>query len=76
MSTGGAIESAVVNYWRSRQIHGEYIDLPDGSFVGNPGRSPSLQSLIKSLDEAQRLGRSNLTKKAYQETHEDVRKIY
>lgn len=76
MSTGGAIKSAVVNYWRSRQVNGEYVQLPGGSFTGNPGRSPDLQSLIKRLDESQRLGRTNLTRHAYQQTHEDVRQLY
>ena len=75
-STGGAMKSAIMSYWRRRGIDGEYVRLPDGSFTGNPGKSPDLQSLINRLDEAQRISRANITRRAYQETHEDVRAIY
>lgn len=54
-STGGAIKSAVVSYWRSRGITGEFMAFPGGRTSGNPGKSPDLQSLINSLDESQRL---------------------
>lgn len=75
-STGGAIKSAVVNYWRKKGITGDYFENADGSFSGNPGKCPKLQSLINYLDDAQRAARKNLTNRAYQETHEDVRKLY
>ena len=76
LSTGGAIKSAVVNYWRKNGYDGEYQDLPSGEYSGNPGKCPKLQTLINYLDDAQRASRSNLTKRAYQETHEDIRKVY
>ena len=76
MATGGAIKSAVVAYWNKRGINGEYVRLPDGGFSGNPGKSPDIQALIRRLDEAQRLSRANITRRAYQETHEDLRAIY
>lgn len=74
--TGGAVKSAIVNFWRKRGLTGEFLALPCGGYTGNPGRSPDLQSLIRSLDVAQRTSRSNLTTRAYQETHEDCRSIY
>lgn len=75
-STGGAIKSAVVHFWRNRGINGEFIQLANGGYMGNPGKSPDLQTLIRRLDESQRIGRTNLTQRAYQETHEDVRALY
>lgn len=56
-------------------MNGEYVQLPDGSFTGNPGRSPDLQSLVNRL-ESHILWRTNLTRRAYQQTHEDVRQLY
>ena len=76
MATGGAIESAVVAYWNKRGINGEYVRLPDRGLSGNPGKSPDIQALIRRLHEAQCLSRDNITRRAYQETHEDLRAIY
>lgn len=75
-STGGAVKSAVVNFWRKRGVNGEFFALPMGGYTGNPGKSPDLQSLIRSLEIAQRTCRSNLTTRAYQQTHEDLRLLY
>ena len=76
MATDGAIKSAVVAYWNKRGINVEYVLLPDRRFSGNLGNSPNIQALIRRLDEAQRLSRAKITRRAYQETHEDLRAIY
>ena len=74
-SSGVAVKSAVVNYWRKRGLSNDFSCLPDGAICGNPGKSQDLQSMIKSLETAQRESRINLTTRAYQETHEDVRAL-
>ena len=76
MDTGGAIKSAVVAYWNKTGINGEYVRLHDGGCSGNLGNSPYIQTLIRSLEEGQSLSRANITRRAYQETHEDLQAIY
>jgi len=73
LSTGGAIRSAVVSYWRSRGVNGDYVDLGNGAYRGNPGKNPDLWVLIKSLARRQKECGSHDSKKAYQMTHEDIR---
>ncbi len=72
-STGGAIKSAVVNYWLSWEVSGQYVDQSNGRHEGNPDKAAQLAILKKSLDRAQKLCGSNIVKSAYQETHEGVR---
>lgn len=75
-STGEAARSAIVNYWRSKGSNGAYFILADGGYCGNPGRIPDINSIITRLDDQQRLGRNQLTTRAYQETHQDLRALY
>eukprot|EP00172_Hildenbrandia_rubra_P002175 Plantae.Rhodophyta-Hildenbrandia_rubra.ctg2863.p1 GENE.Plantae.Rhodophyta-Hildenbrandia_rubra.ctg2863~~Plantae.Rhodophyta-Hildenbrandia_rubra.ctg2863.p1 ORF type:complete len:400 (+),score=35.73 Plantae.Rhodophyta-Hildenbrandia_rubra.ctg2863:217-1416(+) len=74
-ATGGAIRSAVISFFRSRGEHGRYEDYPNGSYSGNPGYAPQIGKLKNRLEAAQRLARSHPERRAYQLTHEDVRKI-
>eukprot|EP00171_Calliarthron_tuberculosum_P014292 IDg14292t1 len=75
LATGGACKSAVVAFWRSHGHFADYSKHPDGSFSGNPGKSLALQDLINKLEASQRKARTHKATRAYQETHEDVRKI-
>lgn len=74
--TDEAVKSAVFSYWRSKGINGTYIELPCGGFTDNPGKFIDLQILINRLGGAQRVARTNLPRRAYQETHEDIRSLF
>lgn len=74
-STGNSTRSAIIAFWDAQGHMGEYIQFPNGSFSGNPGRCPSIQKLIKKLEASQRRSHTHDVSRAYQETHEDVRKL-
>ena len=66
-STGGAIKSAVVDYWRSKGYSEDYRDSDDRKFSGNLGKHPENYSLIKVLyrrkNKASRILRKKFIKK-------------
>lgn len=75
-STGDAVRSAVVSFWRARGFDGDYVDLGRGAFSGNPGHARALSTLISRLESAQRAAGSNIVRRAYMETHEDLSLLY
>lgn len=73
--TGSACKSAIVAFWRTFGRFGNFEETADGGFRGNPGRCPSIQDLINKLEISQRKSGSHKVSRAYQQTHEDVRKV-
>ncbi len=63
-STGGAIKSAVVNFSRSRGVAGDFKDMGNCRYSGNPGTCPQLAVLLKTLCRAQKESGSNIVKKS------------
>ncbi len=53
-STGGAIRSGMVSYWRSHGHNGEFVDLENGAFRGNPRTSEEIKVLLQSLIRGQK----------------------
>lgn len=76
VSVGAAIRRAVMSYWHRRGVTDDFIKNPDGTTSGNPGKNMDLQIIIAYLHETQQQARANIPRRAYQETHEDVRAIY
>lgn len=74
-ATGASCKSAIVAFWRTHGHFGGFEETSDGGYRGNPGRCPSIQDLINKLDIAQRRSGTHKVSRAYQQTHEDVRKI-
>lgn len=60
-----------MSYWRRSGIDRKFVRIPDGSFIRNPGKSPDFQSWINLVDWAQPISRTNITRRAFQVTHED-----
>lgn len=74
-STGGAIKSAVVNFWKPYGFTTKFGENPDGTFHVNPGTAPALQELINKLFTIQKKSNLHVVPRATAETHEDVRTI-
>ena len=60
------------SYYIFRDMNEEYKDLGDCRFPENPERDDELYSLIKALDRILRECVSNILKRAYQQTLEDI----
>lgn len=74
-STGTTTRSAIISFWEAQGHIGDYTEFPDGSFSGNLGRCPSIQKLVKKLEGSQHRMKTHEIRRAYQETHEDVRTL-
>lgn len=75
-ATGGDLKSSLAIYWRRMGYNEDFVRHQDGSYVGNQGRFKYLQVAINKFEESQRVRRCNLTNSAYQESPEDVRKVF
>ncbi len=58
-STGCALRSEIVSYWRPHGHNGGFVDLGNGAFRGNPGKSEEIKVLLQSLIRAQKESGSN-----------------